>query len=416
MKPVAVNWLSSRNLVPRWSIVISGLVNAAVILMAAVVIWWLVFAIEGVFKLYTPLLGFAIMIWMLLILIWQTELFGLWPLKREFLEGAHSFTKGLILTAISLLILLVLVFGVVYTLIGGYGITYFNWNSLAAFGQLGQDPTSSRENASWALIALAVPFFWMSVLTLVGLKTDLWPGLQPPRSGFANLLWITTISIPLFFIFFHPHLGSMFYPAQVYTAVPPWWKNIAQTNSAEFNMGWIFCIVVTVFYTVHLWQDRPWTLVTKQPWRFLFLLLGSFILGIAIFKIELGVMDYFWGEAYVGGQNEANFGWRYSHTTTMATFILVPAIMLNYQFSKAFGRMGLISRGILTSIIAVIVGLIFAWAYYAFAPALLGVNSGVSHPSENPTVFLLLIINLLVIQFNFFDGWPGYRQEKGHRV
>lgn len=412
MQPVAANWLSERNLVSRWSVVVSGLVNAVVVLALAVTIWWLLFAVEGVFKLYTPLLGFAIMIWTLLILLWQTELLDFWPVNRNFLQRSHGITKGLTLTAICLLGLVVLVFGVVYSLIGRYGITYFNWNSLAAFGQLGQDPTTSRETASWALIALSVPFFWMTVTTMVGLRDDLWPGLNSPRSGFANLLWITVVSIPLFCIFFHPHLGSMFYPAQVYTAVPPWWKAIAQTNSAEFNMGWIFCIVVVTFYTIHLWSGRPWSLVDKQPWRFLFVLAGSFILGVAMFKLELGIMNYFWDEAYVGGQNEANFGWRYGHTTTMATFILVPAIMLNYLFSKAFERMGPVARGSLLSLISVGIGLLFAWAYYQAAPLLLGVNRGVSHPSENPTVFLLLVINLLVIQYNFFDGWPGYRLKK----
>lgn len=412
MQPAAVNWLSDRNLVPRWPVVVSGLVNTAVVLVLALGLWWLVFAVEGVFKLYTPLLGFAIMIWMLLILLWQTELFDLWPLNRSFLQNANGIIKGLVLTALCLLILLVLVFGIVYWLIGSYGVTYFNWNSLAAFGQLGQDPTTSRETASWAIIALSVPFFWMTVLTVVGLGNDLWPRLQPPQCGFANLLWITAVSIPLFCIFFHPHLGSMFYPAQIYTAVPPWWKAIAQTNSAEFNMGWIFCIVVATFYTIHLWGGRPWTLVSKQPWRFFFFLVGSFILGVAMFKLELGIMNCFWDEAYVGGQNEANFGWRYGHATTMAAFILVPAIMLNYLFAKAFDRLGSILRGVVTSVISIVIGLGFAWVYYTAAPTVLGVTRGVSHPSENPTVFLLLVINLLMIQYNFFDGWPGYRLKK----
>ena len=412
MQLAAVNWLIERNLVPRWSVVVSGWVNVAVVLALAVILWWLVFAVEGIFKLYTPLLGFAIMIWMLLILLWQTEIFDLWPLKRDFLESSNRIIKGLALTALCLLTLLVLIFGIVYWLIGSYGVTYFNWNSLAAFGNLGQDPTTSRETASWAIIALSVPFFWMTVLTIVGLKNDLWQGLSSPRCGLANLMWITAISIPLFCIFFHPHIGSMFYPAQVYTAVPPWWKAIAQTNSAEFNMGWMFCIVVVTFYTIHLWNGRPWSLVAKQPLRFFFLLAGSFILGVAMFKLELGIMNYFWDAAYVGGQNEASFGWRYSHTTTMAAFILVPAIMLNYLFSKAFDRMGVILKGAVMSLISIVIGLGFAWVYYAAGPTLLGINSGVSHPSENPTVFLLLVINLLVIQYSFFDGWPGYRLKK----
>jgi AAT family amino acid transporter len=412
MLDVDQNWLVERRLSPRWSVVASGLANVGVVLGLAVALWWLFFAVEGVFKLYTPLLGFAIMIWMLLILLWQTEFLDLWPLKRNFLRSSNPVAKGLLLTALCLLLLVVIVFGLIYGLIGRYGVTYFNWNSLAAFGQLGQDPTTSRETASWAIIALSVPFFWLTVLTMVGLRNDLWPGLKPPRQGFANLLWITVVSIPLFCILFHPHIGSMFYPAQVYTAVPPWWKAIAQTNSAEFNMGWVFCVVVVTFYTLHLWGGRPWTLISRQPRRFLFLLIGSFLLGVALFSAELGIMNYVWDNAYVGGQNEANFGWRYGHTTTMAAFILVPAIMLNYLFSEVFVRLGTVLKGTLMSLISTLVGLGFAWFYYTFAPALLGVNSGVSHPSENPTVFLLLVINLLLIQHGFFEGWPGYRLKK----
>ena len=81
--------------------------------------------------------------------------------------------------------------------------------------------------------------------------------------------------------------------------------------------------------------------------------------------------------------------------------------MLNYLFSKAFDGMGGKVKGIIMSLISVVIGLLFAWVYYAAAPTVLGVNRGVSHPSENPTVFLLLVINLLVIQYNFFDGSPG---------
>ena len=93
--------------------------------------------------------------------------------------------------------------------------------------------------------------------------------------------------------------------------------------------------------------------------------------AVAMFKLELGIMNYFWDAAYVGGQNEASFGWRYSHTTTMAAFILVPAIMLNYLFSKAFDRMGVILKGAVMSLISIVIGSGFAWVYYAAGPTLL---------------------------------------------
>ena len=120
-------------------------------------------------------------------------------------------------------------------------------------------------------------------------------------------------------------------------------------------------------------------------------------------------MEYLWDEAYIGGQNDANFGWRYSHTVTMGNFILVPAIIINTYFGPGFSKMGFWLKGIATTVIAIGAGLAFAWCYYAWAPTLLGVCAGVSHPSENPSAFLVLLIVLLNIQDYFMDRWPGYR-------
>jgi AAT family amino acid transporter len=317
--------------------------------------------------------------------------------------------KGGILAGTTLLLYLVIIFGVLFFIIGKYGVTYFNWNSLTQYGKLGQDVMSTRETTSWSFICLSVPFLWITTVLLVGVGKGIWPKDPQPGQGLANWLLMAILSIPLFLIFFHPHIGSMFYPAQVYTAVPPWWKEIAHTNSAEYGLGILFCTVIVIFITLQLWEGRPWTLVEKQPYRILFILLGGLALGFVFFKVQLSVMDYFWDEAYVGGQNDANFGWRYSHTVTMGNFILVPAIILNTYFGQGFSKMGLWVKGLITTSIAIAAGLIFAWCYYAWAPSLLGVCSGVSHPSENPSAFLVLIIVLLNIQDYFMDRWPGYR-------
>jgi len=409
---VKENWIATRELIPRWSVGISGLANLIVLMIATLAIWWVFFANAGPCKLYTPLLGFSLVIWTLLIMLWQIELFNFWPLKRDFLNNAHPLIKGGLLTSITIIFYLVFVFGIFYFIIGRYGITYFNWSYLNKVGKLGTDILTTREITSWAMLCMSVPFFLISVWVMSGIGKDIFPELSQPRLGMANWLLIATVSVPIFFIFFHPHIGSMFYPAQIYTAVPPWWKNLAHTNSAEYSLGYFFCTVVAIFYTIHLWEGRPWNLAKSQPWRFLFLVVGSLILGAILFKIELYGMDYLWDEAYIGGQNEANFGWRYSHTVTIANFILVPAIILNFFFSQAFSKMGLILRGIIKSVIALVAGLLFAWAYYAWAPVLLGVCAGVSHPSENAAAFLLLVVNLLIIQDNFMDGWPGYRLKK----
>lgn len=407
------NWIEVRNIVPRWNVWISGLVNVIVLFAAAIALWWIFFSNSGAFKLYTPLLGFSMVIWLLLIIIWQTEYFNYWPFSRRFLAESHPLKKGAVLTGMNLALYLLLIFGVLFLIIGKFGVTYFNWNSLVQYGELGQDVMSTRETTSWAFICLSVPFLWLTTVLMVGVGDGIWSKEPQPARGLANWLLMAMLSIPLFLIFFHPHIGSMFYPAQIYTAVPPWWQEIAQTNSAEYGLGILFCTVIVIFITLQLWGGRPWNLPKAQPWRVLFILFGGLVLGYLFFRAQLSIMDYLWDEAYIGGQNEANFGWRYSHTVTMGNFILVPAIIINTCFGQGLTRMNFWVKGVLTTVIAVLAGLAFAWCYYAWAPALLGVCEGVSHPSENPSAFLVLIIVLLNIQDCFMDRWPGYRTSTG---
>lgn len=405
-------WLDTRQLEPRWSVALSGIANLIVLIMAIFVVWWVVFANAGVFKLYTPLLGFSIVIWTLLILLWQTELFDYWPFSRSFLQNANPLAKGASMTALTIIIYLVLIIGLVFLVMGKLGITYFNWNSLMQYGEFGQDATSTRESASWAMLSLSVPFFLFSVWFMFGIGNSLFPELKQPKVGIAMWSLIALFGIYVYFIFFHPHIGTMFYPKQIYAAVPPWWENIAQTNSAEYSLGILFVSVVGIFYAFHLWDGWPYNYVQKQPWRFIFFAVASLLIGYIIFRIQLFVFDYLWDEAYIGGQNESNFGWRYSHTVTMANFVLVIALIQNIFFGQLYKSMNALVRSTVKTIIAIVIGLIFAWAYYALGPVLLGICEGVSHPSENAAAFLIMVVNLIMIQDYYMDGWPGYRLKK----
>ena len=401
------SWVAVRNLAPRWGAWTSGFVNLIVLAIMTMAIWWVFFSNSGLFKLYTPLLGFSIVIWILLVIMWQADFFDFWPFSSQFMKSTHPLVKGGVLSCLTLFICVFFLFGVIFSVIGKYGVTYFNWNSLAEYGKLGQDVMSTRETTSWAFICLSVPFLWLTTVLIVGVGKDIWPRDLQPRQGLGNWLLISVLSIPLFLTFFHPHIGAMFYPQQIYTAVPPWWQQVAHTNSAEYGLGIIFCTVIVIFLSLQLWDGRPWTLVKKQPWKAFSVLFGGLILGYLFFSAQLYVMDYFWDEAYIGGQNDANFGWRYSHTVTMGNFILVAAIVINTYFGDVFSSINALIRRFIKTISAVFLGLVFAWCYYEWAPTLLGVTPGVSHPSENPSAFLVLIIVLINIHDLYMDRWPG---------
>ena len=182
------NWLTLRNMVPRWGIWTSGLVNLLVLAISAIALWWVFFSNSGIFKLYTPLLGFSLVIWMLLIIMWQTEFFNYWPFSNQFLASSHPLKKGGILTGTTLLLYLVLIIGILFFIIGQYGVTYFNWHSLTKYGKLGQDVMSTRETTSWSFICLSVPFLWITTILIVGVGKDIWPKDPPARTGPGKLV------------------------------------------------------------------------------------------------------------------------------------------------------------------------------------------------------------------------------------
>jgi hypothetical protein len=96
----------------------------------------------------------------------------------------------------------------------------------------------------------------------------------------------------------------------------------------------------------------------------------------------------------------------------MANFILIIALIQNIFFGKAYEKMNAVLRSIIKTIIAVVAGLLLAWGYYTWGPTILGVCEGVSHPSENAAAFLIMCVNLIMIQDYFMDRWPGYRLKK----
>jgi len=112
------NWLAARALSPRWSIGLSGIVNLIILIIAVFAVWWIFFSNAGIFKLYTPLLGFSIVIWTLLIILWHAELFNFWPFGRNFLYGTHQLAKGAVFTVTTIAVYFIIIFGLVFFVMG----------------------------------------------------------------------------------------------------------------------------------------------------------------------------------------------------------------------------------------------------------------------------------------------------------
>ncbi len=76
--------------------------------------------------MYTPYVGYMYTRWILIMMIWQVYIFHFWPFKRSHLETWHPLLKGLLLTAITVAILVVLIHGFFEGILGSYAMAYFN--------------------------------------------------------------------------------------------------------------------------------------------------------------------------------------------------------------------------------------------------------------------------------------------------
>jgi AAT family amino acid transporter len=408
-------WLDTRRLEPRMGRPANGIVNAAFIVVLSVLLWWIFFNPKGPISLYTPLYGFSFVVWLLVVGVWQVDVFQFWPFGEGFLRS-HILKKGFVLLLINIALSVAIIFIFFYGILGRYGITYFSWFGLAELmerGGIGQASFAARENASLAILYYGLVVAWFGIFWPFGFGRWPWEALKKSVRGFT--MWAVTVLIGTFsfFIFFHPHMGAIFYPEQIYAAVPPWWTGFAQTKSAFFNLGWIISIITVILLSGTLWEGRPWSLIKGQPLKGLVAFFGTIVLGLVFFWISIAVMNWWWGEAYLGGQYTDAPYYRYLHVGETATFILIPALVLSFYFGNLPRRFGLWVNATARTLIVIGVGLVFMWAYYELSPILLGTVPGIAQPEETPLCWQLLVVNLIIYHNRFFDNWPGDRRVEG---
>ncbi|HOD34920.1 MAG TPA: hypothetical protein PLR20_02670 [Syntrophales bacterium] len=119
-------FLEERKLVPRWPAPIPQIVNTIFILAIFYVTWWIFQDPRGWLRMYTPYVGYMYTRWLLIVLIWMVYLYYYWPFKRRWLENTHPVVKGVVMTGVATLILIVLIKGFFEGLLGNLSMAYFN--------------------------------------------------------------------------------------------------------------------------------------------------------------------------------------------------------------------------------------------------------------------------------------------------
>ncbi|MDB4264939.1 hypothetical protein N9893_02620, partial [bacterium] len=319
--------------------------------------------------------------------------------------------RGIILTIVSILLMLVLVYGFFWGFIGKFGIAYFSPQSIIASGGIGAEIFVARENASTAIVYFCTAFLWLAIFWRVGFNRWPWQNAGRGVLAWSRLFAILFFASIVYVVLFHPHVCYLFYPAQSKAGVEPWWAEFAGTGSAFFSLGLVLCTLFWIIASDLLWEGYPWKLMEKDGE-------GTFLKGVVAFVVTLvlgmillfiifKVMNYFWDEAFMGGQYTDGPDFRYIHAGEIGGFFILAAFILKNYFNNFPNFGGIWSRAIIRTAISVIGGmLIYLFYYSAAATFFLGKVPGFAQPGDTPLVWIILFLCVIMVHCDFFEGWP----------
>jgi amino acid transporter, AAT family len=392
---------------------LSGLLNLALIVVISEIVWSFVFSPLGPVRLYTPNLGLALVIAVLMAIHWGMDVFDFWPLQRRFMEETNPLIKGTALTAICVLLGLLIMFVLYNQFIGRFGAIFFSGPMLLNSGGLGQYAQTATENAYYAQIMMNTCIIFFTILWLTSFGYSPWeatPKLTRAFSVWVMGLFLGTLA---FVLLFYPHIAYQFYPAQIFMAAPPWWVAWAMTQSSMFHFGWIVPALVMLYWTDMLWEGRPFSLISNTWLRGLVTSSGVVIAGILIMLVTNLAMDwYFDTEAFEGGSTVEQPAWRWNHVAEIFMFMAAASAVLYHYFDNWPTRLNLPLRAVIRTAVSMSGGLALMWLYYRLGPTFLGTVPGVAQEGDTSLAWTVLFLDLVIAHSVFFDGFPFKRIDK----
>lgn len=389
---------------------LGGLINLAASFTLVSVLWYVLFHPNGIMALYTPMYGFSLLVVLVATIVLIARVIAFDPLATM-----APVPRGILLTVAAIVLTLVLVYGFFWGFIGRFGITYFSPDAIVAAGGVGAEYFNARENASTAIIYLFAAFLWIALTWTAGFRTWPWTDTEAGAAALARLAVIGLLSTIAYVVLFHPHVSYLFYPAQTMAGVEPWWSSWAMTSSAYYTLGLILCMTLWAVISDVLWEGWPWRLVDPDGRGSfasgLFAVLGTIVLGAVTFVIMLRGMDAVWFEPFEGGQYTDAPYFRYLHTAEMSGFVILSAFIVRTCFNNIVHDTSLWVSAAVRTVAAVAGAVVLYLFYYSdLSTLLLGKVPGVGQPEDTPLVWTLLFLAVVLIQLEFFQGWPLARR------
>ena len=391
-----------------------GLINLVAVFVIVWFLWYIFMNPDTVMKLYTPMYGFALMAVFVSGIILMANVVDCSTLYERIVKSDNPILKGIILTIIAFLLMLVLNYLVFWGFLGKLGIAYFSPGSIVASGGTGAEPWAARENASTAVLYYFTAFLWIALYWVLG------PGRWPWQSNsYGVRVWSKVFTMVFFVniiyvILFHPHVCYLFYPAQDKAGVAAWWE-FSGTTSAFFGLGLVLCSLFWILSSDLLWERYPWKMMEKDGegtfLKSVVTFFATLALGIITVYILTRIMNIFWEEAFTGGQYTDGPDFRYLHCGEICGFFILAVFILKHYFNNFPNLSNIWLRSIIRTVIAVVGGVLIYLFYYSPATTFfLAKVPGVAQPDDKPLVWTLLFLSIILIQSEFFNGWPLKRK------
>ncbi|MBW2468146.1 MAG: hypothetical protein JRE62_02540 [Deltaproteobacteria bacterium] len=393
-----------------------GLINFVVVFGVVWLLWYIFMNPNTVMKLYTPMYGFALLVVLLSSIVLIANVAGYYPFAEPSAKG-NRVGRGILLTAVAFVVMLFIHYVIFWLFIGKLGIAYFSPQSIVASGGTGAEPFVARENASTAIVYFFTAFLWVALFWNLGFGSWPWQTAGRGTLAWSRLFAILFFVSLIYIILFHPHVCYLFYPAQSKAGVSPWWEGFCETGSAFVGLGLVLCALFWIVASGLLWEGKPWSLMNKDGE-------GNFVKGIVTFAatlimgwimmwILLKIFTVVWDEPFMGGQYTDGPDFRFIHAGEVAGFFILAAFILKNYFGNFPNKGNIWARSIIRTAIAIAGGLLFYAFYYSpLATFFLAKVPGVAQPGDTPLAWILLFLSIIMIQSEFFAGWPLKKQEE----
>lgn len=395
-----------------------GLINLVVVFGIVWLLWYVFMNPNTVMKLYTPMYGFSLVVGFLAAIVLINNVVGGFLLPEPAFWQRGPVWRGIVMTATAFILMLFIVYFFFWGFIGKFGIAYFSPWSIIASGGMGAEIFNARENASTAIVYFLTAFLWMALFWSTGFGR--WPWQNDNRGvvAWSRLFAVVFFSGIVYTILFHPHVCYLFYPAQDKAGVASWWEPLAGTGSAFFGLGLVLCILFWIVAADLLWEGHPFKQLEidgEGTWaKGLTTFLLTFTLGVIALFVLLQIMTYFWDEPFMGGQYTDGPDFRYIHAGEICGFFVLGAFILKHYFNNFpnTGRLGL--RATIRTILAMAIGMLGYGFYYSpLATFFLAKVPGIAQPGDTSLVWTILFLSVVMIQADFFDGWPLKPNDRG---